>query len=110
MADSALEPELRRTVEQARVLARQRGELLDGPSGVAGVDLSPAARAALTDWVTSGDYERAVQAIVADDPDIATQRQESPTHGPDAIIARWMRRMRLRATPRVAFGRTQPSA
>lgn len=74
MADSALDPELRRTVERARVLARERGELLNGPSGMAGVDLSPGARAALTDWVRSGDYERAVQAILAGDPDIATQR------------------------------------
>jgi hypothetical protein len=47
MADSALDPELRRTVERARVLARERGELLEGPSGVAGPDLSPEAKRAL---------------------------------------------------------------
>lgn len=37
------------------------------------IDLSPAARAALADWVASGDYDRAVAEITADDPDLATQ-------------------------------------
>lgn len=68
-----LDPELQRIVERARAAARERGELVDGPSGIAGDDLSPEARAALADWVASGDYDRIVAEITADDPDIATQ-------------------------------------
>jgi hypothetical protein len=73
MADSALDPELRRTVERARVLAREQGELLEGPSGIAGSDLPAEAKKALAEWVSSGDYDRAVAEITADDPDISTQ-------------------------------------
>jgi hypothetical protein len=69
-----LDPALQRTVERARAAARERGELLDRPSGIAGHDLSPEARAALGDWVASGDYDQVVEALTADDPDIRTQR------------------------------------
>jgi hypothetical protein len=68
-----LDPELQRTVERARAAARDRGELVDGPSGIPANELSPAARAALADWVASGDYDRMVAEITVDDPDIATQ-------------------------------------
>ncbi len=68
-----LDPELQRVVERARAAARERGELLDGPSGIAGDDLSPEAKAALAEWVSSGDYDRIVAEITANDPDIATQ-------------------------------------
>jgi hypothetical protein len=68
-----LDPELVERVERARAQARQRGELLDGPSGISGRDLSSAARAALADWVASGDYDRIVGEITAGDPDIETQ-------------------------------------
>jgi len=68
-----LNPELQRVVERARTEARQRGELLDGPSGIAGEDLSPEAKAALAQWVASGDYDRIVAEIAANDPDVATQ-------------------------------------
>jgi hypothetical protein len=68
-----LGPELQLVVDRARAQARRRGELLDEPSGVPSTDLSDAARAALTDWISSGDYDRAVADITADDPDIATQ-------------------------------------
>jgi hypothetical protein len=54
-------------------LARQRGELLDGPGTPPSEGLSPAIRAAVADWVDSGDYDRAVAEIVADDPDLQTQ-------------------------------------
>ncbi len=68
-----LDPEVQRVVERARAAAREHGELLDGPSGIAGADLSPEAKAALAEWVTSGDYDRVVAEITANDPDIATQ-------------------------------------
>ncbi len=69
----ALNPELLSVVERARTLARERGELVDGPSASPTGDLSPAARGALADWVASGDYDRAVAEITANDPDLATQ-------------------------------------
>lgn len=68
-----LAPELQPVVERARTLARERGELLDGPSNMSLTALSDAARLALADWVSSGDYDRAVAEISADDPDLATQ-------------------------------------
>lgn len=74
MPGRQLDPEVRETVERGRAQARERGELLDGASGISGHDLSPAARAALADWVASGDYDRVVDAVTADDPDIRTQR------------------------------------
>lgn len=73
MADTALDPELRRTVERARALARERGELLEGPSGIAGADLPDEAKKTLAEWVSSGDYDRTIAELTADDPDIATQ-------------------------------------
>jgi hypothetical protein len=54
-------------------LARERGELLDGPGAPPSEGLSPAIRAAVADWVKSGGYDRAVAEIVADDPDLQTQ-------------------------------------
>lgn len=68
-----LDPELQAVVERARALARERGELRDGPGAPPSEGLSPAARAAVADWVDSGDYDRAVAEIVADDPDLQTQ-------------------------------------
>lgn len=68
-----LDWELRSVVDRARELARERGELLDGPGAPLSEDLSPAIRAAVIDWVDSGDYDRAVAEIVADDPDLQTQ-------------------------------------
>jgi len=68
-----LDAELQSVVERARRQARERGELVDGPSELPPDDLSPAARAALADWVASGDYDRAIAVITADDPDLATQ-------------------------------------
>jgi len=68
-----LDPELQSVVDRARVLARERGELLDGPGTPPSDGLSPAIRAAVADWLDSGDYDRAVAEIVADDPDLQTQ-------------------------------------
>lgn len=68
-----LDPELQSVVERARQQARVRGELRDAPWNSTSDTLSPAARAVLADWVASGDYDRAVAEIVADDPNLATQ-------------------------------------
>ncbi len=52
----------------------RRGFGLVGEGWSASVDpLPPEASAVLKDWVDSGDYDRAVEEIVADDPDLATQ-------------------------------------
>lgn len=69
-----LDPELLAIVERARELTRERGELLDGPWAPPGDPLPEAAREALRDWLASGDYDRAVAEIVADDPDLQTQQ------------------------------------
>ena len=68
-----LDPELQAVVELARVLARERGELLDGPGTPPSEGLSPGIRAAVASWLDSGDYDRIVAEIVADDPDLQTQ-------------------------------------
>jgi len=68
-----LDGDLERIVDRARAQAQARGELVVAPTGVLSAGLSDAARAALSDWVSSGDYDRAVESITADDPDLATQ-------------------------------------
>lgn len=68
-----LDPEFQALVERARAEARANGELRDGPRSIDDPPLPPEARAALLDWVRSGDYDRAVHEIVADDPDLATE-------------------------------------
>ena len=66
--------ELQAVVELARARARASGELLDGPVARLPPDeLSPPVRAAIADWVDSGDYDRAVAELVADDPQMRTQ-------------------------------------
>jgi hypothetical protein len=68
-----LSPELAAVVERARRVAVETGELRTEPAGSPSSPLSPEARAALVEWRTSGDYDRAVAELVADDPDLATQ-------------------------------------
>lgn len=68
-----LDPEFQLVVDRARKLARERGELRDGPWTGTIEPLPEAAKAALRDWVDSGDYDRAVAEIVANDPDLQTQ-------------------------------------
>lgn len=68
-----LDPELQAVVSRARELARESGELLDGPGAPPSEGISPAVRAAVADWVDSGDYDRAVAELVADDPDLQTR-------------------------------------
>lgn len=68
-----LDAELRSVVERARRQALERGELLVEQRGLPSLGLSPAASTALATWVASGDYDRAVDEITAEDPDLATQ-------------------------------------
>lgn len=68
-----LDPDLQAAVERARELARERGELRDGPWSPPSEPLPESARDALRDWVSSGDYDRAVAEVVAGDPDVQTQ-------------------------------------
>lgn len=68
-----IDPELQAIVERAREQARRQGELRDEPWAPDHEPLPADARAVLRDWVTSGDYDRAVSAIVANDPDLATE-------------------------------------
>ncbi len=68
-----LDPELQPVVERARQVACQRGELRDGPGTPPSTGLSPAVRAAVADWVDSGDYDRAVAELVDGDPDLESQ-------------------------------------
>ena len=68
-----LDPEFQALVERARAEARESGELPDVPWSASEDPLPAEARAALIDWVDSGDYDRAVAEIVADDPDLATE-------------------------------------
>jgi len=67
-----MSPALEAAVERARRQAMDAGELLT-PAPYVAPDLDPAVRAALLDWKASGDYERAVAAIAAEDPDLATE-------------------------------------
>ncbi len=69
-----LDAELTERVHRAREGACERGELLTGPSGIPTPPLSERARQAIAEWVKSGDYDRIVAEITANDPDIATQR------------------------------------
>jgi len=68
-----LSPELSEAVERARAAAEESGELLVAPYSPPATPLPPEARAALADWVASGDYDRVVAELTADDPDLATQ-------------------------------------
>ena len=62
--------EFQATVDRARALARESGELHDTPAGRPELGWSDEARAAVKEWLESGDYDRAVADIVAHDPDL----------------------------------------
>lgn len=68
-----LSPELNRAVERARVGAREAGELLDPPTAPPQSPLSPEVRSVLAEWKASGDFDRALAEVIADDPDLASQ-------------------------------------
>ena len=72
-AEPKFDPELQAIVERARVLARERGELRDGPWTGPDEPLPDGVKPVLRDWIDSGGYDRAVAEITADDPDIQTQ-------------------------------------
>jgi hypothetical protein len=60
-------------VERARRQAALAGELLAGPSGRISDSVDPDARTALARWAATGGYRRALDAVLADDPDLADQ-------------------------------------
>lgn len=68
-----MSPELSEVVERARRAAREAGELLDPPTEPPQSHLSPEVRAALADWKASGDFDRALAQVIADDPDLTDQ-------------------------------------
>lgn len=68
-----MSPELSEVVERARRAAREAGELLDPPTEPPRSHLSPEVRAALANWKASGDFDRALAEVIADDPDLADQ-------------------------------------
>lgn len=68
-----MSPELRDAIERARRQARAAGELLEPPTQAPRSPLSAPVRAVLSDWKASGDFDRALAAVVADDPDLATK-------------------------------------
>ena len=65
--------EFQATVDRARALARESGEWHDTPAGHCELELGDEVRAAIKDWLDSGDYDRIVAQIVANDPELATQ-------------------------------------
>ncbi len=68
-----ISPALAAAVERARSAAAEAGELLSPGAGPVDAPLSPEVRAAFAEWRASGDYDRAVTEVVADDPDLATR-------------------------------------
>jgi hypothetical protein len=68
-----ISPELAAVVARARLAAQAAGELRSIPRGSPGAGLASDARMTLADWLSSGDYDRAVAKIVADDPELASQ-------------------------------------
>ena len=73
MAEMKLDPEPQALVERARAEACEQGKLHDTPGAASDDPLSAEERAALIDWVESGDYDRAIAEFVADDPGLTSQ-------------------------------------
>jgi len=65
--------DLMEVVKRARRQAERSGELLALPSGRPSDSIDPEARAALARWAAGGGYERALEAVIAADPDLADQ-------------------------------------
>jgi hypothetical protein len=68
-----MSPELSEAVERARKGAREAGELLDPPTEPFRSHLSPEVQAVVREWRDSGDFDRALAEVIADDPDLATE-------------------------------------
>ena len=67
------ELDLLEVVKRARRQAERSGELLATPSGRPSDSIDPEARAALARWAAGGGYERALDVVIAADPDLADQ-------------------------------------
>jgi hypothetical protein len=67
-----LSPELRAAVERAREQLRVSGELLEPPTEPFKSPFPPEVRAILREWIESGDFQRAIDEVTADDPDLQT--------------------------------------
>lgn len=68
-----MSPELSEAVERARKGAREAGELLDPPTEPFRSPLSPEVQAVLREWRDSGEFDRALAEVIADDPELADQ-------------------------------------
>jgi len=73
MSIRSMTPALAAAVERARQHASATGELLAEPSGSFSSPFDPDEREVVAAWHSSGDYDRIVAELVADDPDLATQ-------------------------------------
>lgn len=67
-----LPPDLRRAVEQARRAVAEEHRATPPASGQIGSWLTGEERAAVRDAVAEGAYAAAVAAVVADEPDLAS--------------------------------------
>ena len=67
------EPELNEAVERASTGAREVGELLDPPTEPFRSPLSPEVQSVLREWRDSGEFDRALAEVIADDPELADQ-------------------------------------
>jgi len=65
--------ELAAVVARARDRAREAGELQVGGSPTVASVLDPAARKIVAAWIRDGGFDRALAAVAADDPDLATR-------------------------------------
>ncbi len=63
-------PEFRALVEHARECARAAGELLEPPTEPWCSPVSPEVQAVLREWRDTGDFDRALTEVTADDPDL----------------------------------------
>jgi hypothetical protein len=66
-------PELAEAVKRARVAAREAGQLLPPRTSAPESPLTPEERRIVAEWHSSGDFDRAVEELVIDDPDLRTQ-------------------------------------
>lgn len=69
----SMSPELSEAIDRARRGAREASELIDPPTEPFRSPLSPEVQAALREWRDSGDFDRALAEVIADDPDLADQ-------------------------------------
>ena len=65
--------ELAAVVARARRRAREAGELQAPGTPTVESVLDPAAREIVVAWIRGGGFDRALAAVAADDPDLATQ-------------------------------------